>query len=200
MEFIDRLYNKRTLIILGVIILILVVLVLINQKAKPALKKIGEVLTGTEATVEIATTIASTTEVVSINDFVEVSDKKARVPEPNEKLSEEQKKEIAVPTVAIPAAQDSTASFRSFNISAENDKFIPERIFVNLGDTVNIKFTAVDKDYDMIFESYNTRQKAVKGETKVLEFQANMKGDFKFYCNLCGGINSSTKGILTVLK
>jgi len=199
MEFIDRLYNKKTLIILGIIILILVILVLINQKAKPALTKIGQVLTGTEAT-EQATTTASTTEVVSISDFVEVSDKKARVPEPNEKLSEEQKKEIAVPTVAIPAAQDSTASFRSFNISAENDKFIPERIFVNLGDTVNIKFTAVDKDYDMIFEGYNTRQKAVKGETKVLEFQANMRGDFTFYCQQCGGINSSTKGILTVLK
>lgn len=199
MEFIDRLYNKKTLIILGIIILILVILVLINQKAKPALTKIGQVLTGTEAT-EQATTTASTTEVVSISDFVEVSDKKARVPEPNEKLNEEQKKEIAVPTVAIPAAQDSTASLRSFNISAENDKFIPERIFVNLGDTVNIKFTAVDKNYDMIIESYNTRQRAVKGETKVLEFQANMKGDFTFYCQLCGGINSSTKGILTVLK
>jgi plastocyanin len=199
MEFIDKLYNKKTLIILGIIILILVILVLINQKAKPALKKIGQVLTGTE-TIEQATTTVSTTEAVSINDFKEVENKKARVPEPNEILTAEQKKEIAVPTVAIPAAQGSSASFRSFNISAENNKFIPERIFVNVGDTVNIKFTVVDKDYDIIFESYNTRQKAVKGETKALEFQAVMRGDFIFYCKLCGGINSSTKGIFTVIK
>lgn len=195
MSIVDRLYNKKTLIILGVIVLILVILVLINQKSGTALKKIGDTLTGAEPKVEVATT----SEANIMEEFDGVK-KPARVPEPNEKLSEEQKKELAVPAISIPAAPGSIAKLRSFSIQAEKNQFIPAKIMVNFGDTVNIKFTAVDANYDIIFDGYNTRQRAIKGETKVLEFQAIRAGDYTFYCEQCGGINGPVKGVISVLK
>ena len=115
-------------------------------------------------------------------------------------LSEAEKKVIAVPTVVVPAAPGATAQLRSFNISAEGGKFIPSQIIANVGDTVHINFTAVDKGYDIVFPSYNMMQVAQKGETKILEFQALEDGSFLYYCDSCGGPNSATAGKIIIVK
>jgi plastocyanin len=117
-----------------------------------------------------------------------------KVPEKGESVPEE----VAAPNVVTEAAPGVSAKFRSFDIKAENNKFNPSTVIVRLGDTVHINFTAQDKDYDITFPDYGMKQTAKKGETKILEFQAVIPGKFTFYCELCGGLNSSAKGYIIV--
>ncbi len=122
------------------------------------------------------------------------------VPEMNASLTPEQKKVIAVPTVVTPAAPGVSASFRSFDIKAENNTYTPSQIIGRVGDTIHVNFTAVDKDYDIVFPSYNMKQTALKGQTKILEFQAVQEGSFTYYCDKCGGPNGPTKGNIVIAK
>lgn len=121
------------------------------------------------------------------------------VPEMNQKLADSQK-DIAVPTVVTTAAPGASTQFRSFNISGDGGKFFPSKIIGRVGDTIHINFTAADKDYDIVFPSYNMKQTAKKGETKVLEFQALQEGDFTYYCQLCGGPTSAAQGHIIIAK
>lgn len=122
------------------------------------------------------------------------------VPDMNTELSEEEKKEVALPTVVVEAAPGSDAKFRDFNISAENDTFTPKKIIANVGDTVHVDFTAVDKDYDIVFPSYDMMQTAKKGQTKILEFQALQEGSFTYYCSACGGPTSGPNGSFIIVQ
>jgi plastocyanin len=121
------------------------------------------------------------------------------VPEKDTQLSEEQKKEIALPTVVVPAATGSTSKFRSFVITASDNEFLPTKIIANIGDTVNISFTAVDKAYDIVFPSYNMMQKAEIGQTKTLQFNARKEGSFTYYCSACGGPEKGPKGSIIIV-
>lgn len=123
-----------------------------------------------------------------------------RIPDANEVLPAAQQKEIAVPTVVVPAAPGVDSKFRNFDITAENGNFIPEKIIVQVGDTVHINFAAVDKDYDITFPSYNMKQIAKQGQTKILEFQAVQDGSFLYYCESCGGAEGTTKGNIIIVK
>ena len=115
-------------------------------------------------------------------------------------LTEAEKKVIALPTIVVPAAPGTTAQLFNFNITAEGGKFIPSQIIANVGDTVHINFTAVDKGYDIVFPSYNMMQVAQQGETKILEFQALEDGSFLYYCESCGGPNSAAVGKIIIVK
>lgn len=121
------------------------------------------------------------------------------VPEIDTQLTEEQKKEIAVPTVVVAAAPGVDSKFRNFQIKAEGGAFIPTKVIANAGDTVHIDFTAVDGNYDIVFPSYNMMQTASQGQTKILEFQALQSGSFTYYCSSCGGPDSGPKGNIIIV-
>jgi plastocyanin len=123
-----------------------------------------------------------------------------KVPEVGEKLTEAEAKITAVPTVVTPAAPGVSAQFRSFDIKAENNQYVPLKVIGRVGDTIHVNFTAVDKDYDIVFPSYNMKQTAKKGETKILEFQAVQEGSFTYYCEMCGGADGPTKGNIIIAK
>ncbi|MFA5131426.1 MAG: cupredoxin domain-containing protein [Patescibacteria group bacterium] len=123
-----------------------------------------------------------------------------KVPEVNEKLSAEQAKVIAVPTVVTPAAPGVTQRYRSFNIQANAGVFTPSSIIGNVNDTMHINFSAVDKDYDIVFPSYNMKGVIKKGETKPMQFQASQEGNFVFYCDSCGGLKSAATGSIIIKK
>lgn len=109
-------------------------------------------------------------------------------------------KEIVVPTTVTPAAPGVESKFRVFNIRAEQGVFNPSKVIARVGDTVHINFTAVDKDYDIVFPSYNMMQQAKSGQTKTLEFQALQEGAFVYYCDSCGGAEGKTKGQIIIVK
>lgn len=107
--------------------------------------------------------------------------------------------EIAVPRNVAPAAPGVDAKGRFYEITAENNKYTPSEVIVNQGDTVNIKFTAKGKGYDITFPDYGMKQTAKDGETKTLEFQAINPGKFLYYCESCGGMDGDTKGYFIIV-
>lgn len=109
-------------------------------------------------------------------------------------LTEAEKLEIAVPLIVSPASPGSSDSQRIFNIRAENDSYVPKTITAYVNDVVSVQFTAVDKDYDLIFSSNNMIVRAKKGETKSLQFNAYESGNFAIYCSTCGGPEKGPTG------
>ena len=188
--------NKKIwlIVFLMIILVWLIILIVINEKSAPA------PLVSEPVLITAYTPATSTPSDVSTDKFRAEVPSNIKVPGVNEILTEEAKKVIAVPTVVAEAAPGVTAKFRSFNISGTGGKFVPARIIANVGDTVHVNFTAVDKDYDIVFPSYNMKQSALMGQTKILEFQALADGAFLYYCDSCGGPEGPTKGNIIIVK
>lgn len=122
------------------------------------------------------------------------------VPGVDTKLSEAEQKEIALPTVVVPAAPGSDNKYRNFSVVVNNNVFEPSKIIVNVGDNVYVDFTALDKDYDIVFPSYDQMQVVKKGQTKPLIFQALGEGSFTYYCSACGGPEAGPKGSFIIVS
>ena len=196
--------DQRTKIILAAVaVIILVVIIVLVMPKKTAVKTpVNNAQTGEQTTTDngaISGTETATTTVVK-DKYREEVPANIVVPDKDTKLTEAEKKEIALPTVVTPAAPGVDAQFRSFDIKGEGGVFTPSKIIARLGDTVHVNFTAVDKDYDIVFPSYNMKQTAKKGQTKILEFQAVSEGSYLYYCEACGGSASTAKGNIIVAK
>ena len=94
---------------------------------------------------------------------------------------------VAKPQLVAPTRPNSDARFRSFSIGVSSSGFVPDTVIVKVGDTVHLVITAVDKDYDFAQPDYGFNVALLKGQAKVVEFQATAEGKFTFYCKSCGG-------------
>lgn len=108
-------------------------------------------------------------------------------------------KDVAVPQNVAPGAPSGNTKLRIFGISVSGDKFTPNAVIVNFGDTVHINLTASDKDYDFFQPDYGLLAVLTKGQTKAAEFQATAAGKFTFYCRSCGGPAKGPVGYLVVV-
>jgi heme/copper-type cytochrome/quinol oxidase subunit 2 len=122
--------------------------------------------------------------------------KKIPVPEPGQKFQEE----VAVPKESISSAPAKESKLRIFEIKGENGIISPSNFRAYQNDIINIKLTAVDKNYDFFLEGYNLQIKAKKGETKTIEFQAFNLGVYNFYCSLCSTKEKPAGEIIIVPK
>lgn len=175
--------NKNKVLILGAVIAA-VVLVVIYYLAQPS----GRYSASNKTPVQTAPPVSTTKLPVPEN---------TKVPGAGETQVD---KSIAIPVSVIQSAPGASTKLRTFKISAANNAFDPATVIVNVGDTVHINFTAVDKTYDITVPDYGLKQTAQKGETKILEFQALSEGKFLYYCDLCGGEKSATKGYIVISK
>lgn len=108
-------------------------------------------------------------------------------------------KDVAVPKVVSDAAPGVEAKFRAFDVKVENGSFSPSTIIVRQGDTANIKFTAVDRDYDFVQPDYGLSSKLLRGKTQLIEFAGVNPGKFTFYCSSCGGPSKGPIGYVVVV-
>ncbi len=106
---------------------------------------------------------------------------------------------VAKPQFVAPAAPNTSANFRSFNITVSNNTFSPNTVIVNVGDTIHLNITAADKDYDFTQPDYGFKVPLPKGQTKVVEFQATAADKYTFFCKSCGGPNSGPVGYVIVV-
>jgi heme/copper-type cytochrome/quinol oxidase subunit 2 len=104
----------------------------------------------------------------------------------------------AVPAVAVAAAPDSTASFRSFSIQVAGNAYTPNTVIVNKGDTVNLEISAIDGNYGFTQPDYGLNSVIKKGKTQKIQFQALTAGKFTFYCATCGGPAKGPVGYIIV--
>lgn len=193
--------SRKTLLIVGLVIIVILLVVIMIIK-KPNLK--APVVNNQEPSAQQTATTSSPepqgTDNRQTDQFKAPVPTDIQIPTVNQQLSEEQKKVVAVPTVVTAAAPGVSAQFRSFNISGDQGKFSPSKIIGRIGDTIHVNVTASDKDYDIVFPSYNMKGTIRKGETKVMEFQAVQEGDFTFYCEMCGGPDSTASGHIIIAK
>lgn len=115
-----------------------------------------------------------------------------------EKDTEKIPENVARPIVAEPNISDSESKIRLFEITAENNAFTPDTVVINANDTILIKITAVDRDYDFVQPDYKLKQTIPKGETKKVGFQGSATGEFTFFCEICGGPEKGAKGFVII--
>jgi plastocyanin len=106
---------------------------------------------------------------------------------------------VAVPTAQVAGDPSGSVSYRSFNISIQNNAFSPNTVVVNQGDTVNLEVTAVDAAYTFTQPDYGFNSPIAKGKTQRIQFQALENGQFTFYCGSCGGPSKGPVGHLIIV-
>lgn len=107
---------------------------------------------------------------------------------------------IAQPLSVSPLLRNSKYKLRAFQIAIAENKFAPDTVIVEIGDGVQIDFTAVDKDYDVYQPEYGFKQTIEKGETKPVQFRADATGKYTFFCARCGGPLEGPRGYLMVTE
>ena len=195
--------KKQTFLIIGsLLILLLLALIFKVNYGKKSLPNNNEGKTSapTSTDTQVITDLNSSSTPISGDKYKTEVPKNIIIPVVNDKtLTEEQKKIIAVPSIVEPGGTGTTGSFRNFDVKAEGGKFIPSQIVGKLGDSMVVNFTAVDRDYSISFPSYNKRQIAKKGETKLLGFHAGESGSFTYFCDICGA-NTTATGTIIIVK
>lgn len=197
-----KIEQKSIIIILGILAIVLLALIALDIFREPQTK--GPDLVDPGETDEVFTPVELDDlldQTVEERDhFRQEVPENTIVPGLDAKLSEEEKLIIAVPISVDPAGPGASVNQRIYQIRAENDTYIPKEIIAYAGDVISIKFTAIDKEYDLVLPSNNMFVRAQKGETKSLKYSAYNEGSFSFYCSSCGGPDKGPQGKIIVVQ
>jgi len=88
---------------------------------------------------------------------------------------------------------------KEFNIVAKRWDFDPEIIIVDLGDTVMMHVESIDVSHGFSLSSFGVNERLNPGQTTDIEFVADKKGSFTFFCNVfCGSGHGGMRGKLIV--
>ena len=83
-----------------------------------------------------------------------------------------------------PAATTTQPQTRTFNISGSGTTFSNTSLTVNQGDTVVINFSVNSGVHDIKFDAFNASTDLLsQGESETIQFVANQKGTFEYYCS-----------------
>lgn len=88
---------------------------------------------------------------------------------------------------------------KTFNVTAKKWEFSPSTITVNEGDVVVMHVTSVDVDHGIAITAFGVNETLKPGVTKTIQFVADKKGTYSFFCSVfCGSGHSSMAGTLIV--
>ena len=74
---------------------------------------------------------------------------------------------------------------REFYFTAANFKYDLAEIRVKEGDKVRINLSAAEGMHDWVIDEFNVKTSQIQaGETASVEFVANRKGEFEYYCSV----------------
>ena len=91
--------------------------------------------------------------------------------------------------VEIGEIEKNLDSTKTFVITGANFKFVVDgkenpTIEVNEGDTVKIEFTSTEGFHDWVVEEFGATGKVRAGNSTSVEFIADKKGTFEYYCSV----------------
>lgn len=93
----------------------------------------------------------------------------------------------AEPIVVSPAP---TSEVKAFEVEGKPFEFSVKEIRVKEGDTVRITFKNNEGTHDFTVDEFNARTKQIQaGESDTVEFVANKKGTFEYYCSVGNGFH-----------
>ena len=88
---------------------------------------------------------------------------------------------------------------KEFNMIARQWEFVPSTIAVNEGDKVVLTIKNEDVDHRFAIFEFGVNQKLPAGQTTKVEFTADKKGEYSFFCSVtCGKGHREMKGKLVV--
>jgi len=88
---------------------------------------------------------------------------------------------------------------KTFDITARQWNFNPSTITVNEGDNVVLNIESIDVNHGFFLSTFGVNELLSPGETTNIEFIADEKGSFSFFCNVfCGSGHGSMRGTLVV--
>ena len=92
-----------------------------------------------------------------------------------------------------------TGETKEFTMTANEFAFVPETITVNEGDKVVLYITSVDVDHGISIPEFDVSENLPVGKTTTVEFIADKKGTYSFFCNVfCGEGHKEMTGTLVV--
>lgn len=97
-----------------------------------------------------------------------------------------------------------TGETKTFVLTGENFKFLMDgqeapELIVNEGDKVIIEFTSTSGFHDWVVDEFNAAtEKVNEGQSTSVEFIANKKGTFEYYCSVGQHRANGMFGNLTV--
>jgi cytochrome c oxidase subunit 2 len=117
------------------------------------------------------------------------------VSEPENRMPEVEVLETAPPSDPEPAVQE----VKTFDITAKQWEFDPATITVNEGDRVRLTVTSTDVEHGIAIPDFGVSEKLHPNEPVTVEFVADKKGTFRFFCNVfCGSGHGGMRGNLVV--
>ena len=94
-------------------------------------------------------------------------------------------REVAATTVSVASeSRQQKPAVRTITVKARRYAFDPARIEVNYGDIVKITLIAVDVPHSFTIAEYRICKRVLPGEPVQLQFYADKRGTFVYYCNL----------------
>lgn len=91
------------------------------------------------------------------------------------------------------------SNVKEFDIIAKQWEFEPNLIVVNEGDTVILNIKSIDVAHGFALPTFGVSARLNPGKETKIEFIADKKGTFTFFCNVqCGSGHSSMNGKLIV--
>ncbi len=112
-----------------------------------------------------------------------------------------QTESVQTPTVDITPLPPTTVSPKTvtFDITAKDWAFSPSNITVNEGDTIIMNITSKDIEHGISIPDFGINQKLSPDQTVTVQFVADKKGSFSFFCNVpCGEGHKNMVGTITV--
>ena len=71
------------------------------------------------------------------------------------------------------------------NVTGSGFRFTPEEIRVKQGQTVKVIFSNEEGEHDFVLDEFNVKTPTIEaGETAEVEFVADKKGTFEYYCSV----------------
>lgn len=96
-------------------------------------------------------------------------------------------------------AEPSSSEVKSFSMTAKQWEFVPNTITVNEGDRVRLSIASTDVSHGFALMQFGVNVKLEPGETQTVEFVADKKGTYTYFCNVfCGHSHGQMKGTLVV--
>ncbi len=94
---------------------------------------------------------------------------------------------LLIGTIILSFSVSRAEEVKTFEVKADDYKFIPDTIAVKQGDRVIIKAIAVDRDHGLGIKAFHIDKLLPKGKWVTIEFTPDMKGEFKIHCTkYCG--------------
>lgn len=119
----------------------------------------------------------------------------------NQPTAQQQNTETPTEAVSNNQSTDSgrQASVKEITIESKGLKFIPDILRAKVGDRVRVIYKNTFGKHDFVIDEFNVRTPLIDAnEIATVEFVADKRGAFEFYCSVPGHREAGMKGTLLV--